>query len=485
MKIVVFGIGRYYANCKLELRNKLHGDEIIAYIDSKVTDKSTFENAPLYSPNMIMDMNFDFVILMSMKSLEMRKQLLKLGVPDEKIIFFKEYTSRKTRGQISLYIRNGNIGNPKILIITTDLNYNGGSLAAINAAKALKRREYNVWLMSPSVPSKLDMELGKDLINLAICPSLPYLSPLEMTWISQFDVVLVNVFQMIEAVSIISSKKPVIWWIHEPGDKYSKIYSNTMEIFHKYIGIDNFHDAYIVAVSKIAKDNFEKYYPNRVECLMPYGIADEAIVEESRGKEFVFAIVGGVSKLKAQHIFIAAAKKLMETTRCELRFMIIGSYGEDEYTEAVKESIKYTNRIEMLGNLSREELRDKFKQIDVVVCCSLEETMSMTITEGMMHKKICITTDATGMASYIIDGKNGFVCESGNVEALYEKMKWILEHKNKLAHIKMNARKTFEDNFTLDALADRMEGIINVTMRKNSRLAKTDSESSKLNLWQF
>ena len=73
----------------------------------------------------------------------------------------------------------------------------------------------------------------------------------------------------------------------------------------------------------------------------------------------------------------------------------------------------------------------------------------------------------------LIDGKNGFVCESGNVEALYEKMKWILEHKNKLAHIKMNARKTFEDNFTLDALADRMEGIINVTMCKNSRLAKS------------
>ena len=74
-----------------------------------------------------------------------------------------------------------------------------------------------------------------------------------------------------------------------------------------------------------------------------------------------------------------------------------------------------------------------------------------------MHGKVCITTNATGIADYIKDGENGFVCEAGDAEALCEKMVYLLNHKEQCRRLGENARKTYEKFFSMGEFGKRLE----------------------------
>ena len=120
----------------------------------------------------------------------------------------------------------------------------------------------------------------------------------------------------------------------------------------------------------------------------------------------------------------------------------------------------------MLGLLTREEIYGIFPHIDVVVCASREDSLPIVMTEGMMFGKVCITTDATGTADFIRDGENGFVVPAGDDQALKEKMEWILYHRDRLADIGRNARKTYEQYFSMDVFGANLEKALLETKSK-------------------
>lgn len=109
--------------------------------------------------------------------------------------------------------------------------------------------------------------------------------------------------------------------------------------------------------------------------------------------------------------------------------------------------------LEFKGRLSHDVTIGMLAKSDVVICASREETMSAVIIEGMMLGKICITTDNTGIADYIVDGINGFIYNASDAQSLANKMMYIMENYNDLSSIKSNARETYEKYFSMTSFA--------------------------------
>ena len=125
-----------------------------------------------------------------------------------------------------------------------------------------------------------------------------------------------------------------------------------------------------------------------------------------------------------------------------------------------KESNDIKNVI-IKGKMSREEIEKAYRDdIDIVVCASRSETMSIVITEGMMHRKICITSKNAGIIDYIEDGVNGYAFTSDDYEELSDKMKWIIEKYGSLNDVRDKARNTYLQNFTIDALGERLSTVL-------------------------
>ncbi len=475
-KIIIFGAGKFYEN----RRNQFFPDiEIVAFIDNDHQLYGKYiDRKPITLPNQIEQFSYDKIVLMSIKTNadEMKEQLIRLGVDEKKIWLWEEFKKDMGRGRLKLYSGNKELieGGKKVLIISTYLHYNGATVVIAHAAEILQKRGYNIVLAAPGGTYKYVNEMNNKGINVVICPSLPYLHQEEFFWIQQFDLVLVNVFQMIQCACEISKVKPVLWWIHEPKE----LYEETIYQFNEYANLDNMSKINIYAVSSIARKNFNSYFPERINATLGFGIPDENVqgIRIKNKKDITFAIIGAVFPLKAQDTFIRAIELLDEDEKKDVQFWIVGSIWESDYSNEIKRGASKEPSIKILGELTRDEMNKAYADIDVVVCPSLEETVSLAIVEGMMHGKVCVTSDAVGMADYIIEGKNGFIHQVGDYVTLSEKMKWIIKHRNKISEIGIHARKTYEEHFTLEKFADRLESAIINTIEKRDKNICPDTE---------
>ena len=457
MKVVIFGAGEFYQKRKEKLLS--YSDiERVAIIDNNKNIQGTIlDGIPVLPVEQINMIEFDVILLMSAKAVEMKKQLSDLGVGLKKIWHWERLKGEKERGNFCFYCGNLHylVTAKKVLIISTTLGYNGGTLAAVYAARALEKRQYNVVLAAPEGNSIFIDEMKNSGLNIMICSALPYLYEEEIAFVKQFDFVIVNVLQMILCASQISCIKPTLWWIHEPSLLYKPILSQ----FSEYALEEKLKKVDIYAVSKIAKENFNYYFPNQNMKILTYGIPDERIlsIKKDGNNKIVFAIVGIITPIKAQDLFLEAISKIQPRLKNNALFWIIGLIRQDVFSNKVREMASQESNVVIRGEMTRDKLKKIYQDIDVFVCASLEETMSITTTEAMMHGKVCIVSDTTGISDYICDGINGFVFKSGEVSELIEKMNWVFNNRDKLSKIGENARQTYEKYFGMDCFGEKLE----------------------------
>lgn len=471
-RIIVFGLGQRFKEIKGKYSDLFEKLNVVAYLDNN--EKlwgNQWGNVPVMSPLSIAGLSYDKIVLTTVYVKDMKEQMIGLGVPKEKIILWDEFFSRAQQGTFLTYgakSQSGSSGKSRLLLISVELNYNGGTMAILNAARALKLHGYDVTVSASGGDRRLIKELSEENFQTVIVPAINYPGEEELKWICQFDVVIVNVFQMIRCACEISHRKPVIWWIHECSNRFDKIYLWIRDNYSEYDHMEAMRNIKVVAVSAIAEKNFNNYYKDRIKEVIPYGIPDRYSNRSNvlpRSPKYIFAVIGSILPRKGQLIFLDAVRMLDEEQKKHMEFWIIGYLGEDSYSEEVRKNAESMPEVKLLGELDQEHMQKKYEKISVVVCSSLEETMSMTITEGMMNEKICITTDATGMADYITDGGNGLICRAGDANSLCQKMKWVADHPEQCEEIRKNARRTYENYFTLQKFAQRMHSVIELTVK--------------------
>ncbi len=449
MRIFFYGIGRFYQRRRDELTELREEDTFLGFIDRRARECRNFDGAPVYLLEEALQKDFDAIVVTNASFGEIAKSLHTCGVPHAKILSYGVYLAKKKGAARQEFGTFGDCSGMRILMATIDLNYDGGTLALVHAAEAMSARGDRVTIAAPAANEKLLKEVLRLPVKVCLMPGLRYLKREQMDWMHAYDACLVNVYPNGAFAIEASQCVPTLWWMHEASNRFCSIYRDIQQEFPELLREENFSRLRIAAVSEQAKANFEHYYPGRVDTILPYCLPDRG--QDFRNKpheSVIFAIIGGVCRLKAQDVFLQAVALLPRQLKEKAEFRIIGSSdGTDAYSVAVREAAAREPRVRFCGVLNRVGMQEAFRTIDVVICASREETMSLTITEGMMYGKICITTDATGMADYIENGKNGFVVPTEDPAALAACMVRVIEQTEQYAEMRNAARRTYEAYF--------------------------------------
>lgn len=458
-KLLLFGTGRFYQRRREKLYAMLGQDEIVGFLDNRAEEKRIVDGRPVYLPGELSGISYDRIILMSASIREMREQLLQRGVSAARISFYEEYLAAKVAGTVALPIRAASCREKKrILIVAYAMNYDGGTIVAVYAAQALQARGYDVTLTASAIHPDLARDVQAMGVEFVACPTLPYLGDKEREWIGQYDILIVNVFQNIQVACSMRRILPIIWWLHEAGEPYSAIYPHFRYQFSRYDSSTQMGGLQIFGVSPIASRVFSGYYPEVPIGVLPYGIPDTWTHEQARHEIPVFAIIGGIQALKGQRELLQAARVLWrKLRRMPFEVWLIGSESDNAYGREVSDLVQQCPFARFKGILTREKMETAYRSIDVVVCASQEETMSMTCIEGLMHAKVCLTTRNTGIASYLEDGVNGFVCEDNRPEHLADALERIWKARPQWDAIGRRGRMVYEEYFTMDAFGERLE----------------------------
>ena len=271
----------------------------------------------------------------------------------------------------------------------------------------------------------------------------------------KFRYVMINTFQMFRCVCRISQYRKLLWWIHEPSEFYINIInSETIEILNNI----NYTNVVVKAVSGIAKDNFIKNVRNIENSYLQYGIPDvcSEIFGKSENDPIVIGVIGTVYERKGQDILLEALELLNAYEMNSIKVLIIGNIVNNRFCNEIRKRAEMLVNVEIMGLLNRQQIDEIEARIDVFAVPSREDPLPISVTEGLMHGKICLVSSNTGFSDIIKSFQNGLIFESENKYDLADKIRWILHNKDRLKSIGESGRKLYDAIFSMNVFEDNL-----------------------------
>ena len=148
------------------------------------------------------------------------------------------------------------------------------------------------------------------------------------------------------------------------------------------------------------------------------------------------------------HINLLKATPLVLNRFPETTFLIIGDGSLRDQLEELAQRLGIKRNIVFTG--FRNDINNILYISDLCVVPSNREGFSITVLESMSVGRPIIATDVGGNAEAIVNGESGVIIQSHHPIALADSVITLLKNKKIAEEMAINARKRFEEFFTLD-----------------------------------
>ena len=182
---------------------------------------------------------------------------------------------------------------------------------------------------------------------------------------------------------------------------------------------------------------------------------------------FTFIFVGRIVGDKGINELVSAFAELHKKYE-NTRLLLIGNF-EQHLDPLQAETLNVIDKhisIELIGPKYGDELLEYYAGSDCFVFPSYREGFPNTVMEAGAMGLPSIVTDINGSREIIMDGKNGVIIPSKDVEALYHAMEEMITNSDKTKEYADNAREMiasrFERGFVCKCLYDFYEEICGI-----------------------
>ncbi len=341
-----------------------------------------------------------------------------------------------------------------VLLVSHELSMTGAPVVLHYAARAIIEGGGFPVVISPK-DGMLRSELVNDGITVIVDPLLYSQHWYFERFASSFDLMIVNTLVPSAVIKQFEDKKvPILWWIHEGELSFTYL----DKFVPKHVG----KNVRIFCGGEYSKAVFHKHRKGMDSEVLLYGVPDHVknTFAKVTNDRIVFSIIGTIDRRKGQDIFVKAIEIMPKEYRNKAEFWIIGATHEADVEEEVASAAKKIPQIKRIKEMSRDDLTNVYNKTDVIVTPSRDDPMPVVMTEGMIFSKVCICSTSTGTASLINDSVNGFIIKTGDYVGLSKKMMHIIDHPDQMNLIGKEARKIYEENFTMKMFNEKLNAIV-------------------------
>ena len=219
LKIVVFGLGNIYSKVKHYFYEDRKA-EIVALVDNNRKLLGTLVDGYVVDvPENIQRYRYDYIVIASVHAIEMRRQLLELGVRPDTIVHYRDYIGSLP---VEVPVLQTDALFPSVLILSNDFGYHGGAIVGMKLACILRHKGYRITFAVPSAEQGLLEETSaEEGIEIVVIKDLDFLSRENLEWTSKYTYVFANTFVMARCAIKLALKRKVYLWLHESIDSYA------------------------------------------------------------------------------------------------------------------------------------------------------------------------------------------------------------------------------------------------------------------------
>lgn len=260
---------------------------------------------------------------------------------------------------------------------------------------------------------------------------------------------------------------PVVWHIHEfireqPGGV--SFIDPEMHVGNTLMKADK-----IITVTKSIRTDLTQRFPALRDgkiAAVYNGIPSSRLFDKQAILDrdtVVFTLVGRIDANKGQEDAIRAFIRIARD-HPEARLHIVGAGDAqlEQRLRAVASRSEASKQIAFEG--TRDDIANVWDETDVALNCSYTEGCSMVLCEAMSSGCLMLCSTAESNVE-LVEGKYGLLFERRKVDALAEKMRWILTHRHEARAIAVRGKRHATRLFGLDRQLDAIYRIFTEVMR--------------------
>jgi len=195
---------------------------------------------------------------------------------------------------------------------------------------------------------------------------------------------------------------------------------------------------------------------------LPVGIGRQHIakeISEFQSEKFNIISVGRLIEFKGYLSALDIVKELRKTTRNFL-YTIIGDGSQYDLLNKIIEESKLQEHVKIIKGLEHDKVLNLLKKSQIYLYSGIRdatgrvETQGLANLEAMANGLVIVASEIGGVPDYVVNGKNGFLCEPGNVIQFVEQMTWIMQNYNTddVMQVRKNAIAMVKENYCQEDL---------------------------------
>ena len=174
-------------------------------------------------------------------------------------------------------------------------------------------------------------------------------------------------------------------------------------------------------------------------------------------EQLVIGTIGQLRKEKNQ-VELINAFEIVASQLNNALLLIAGEGPERRNLETRVKDSKYQDRIFLLGQVP--DVRPILRRLDIFVLPSISETFSNAVLEAMSMETAVVISGVGGSGEMVSNGKDGFIYEQGDEEALANTLLRIVTDESERRRIEQRARQTVIERFTFETMIDEYKALL-------------------------
>ncbi len=212
--------------------------------------------------------------------------------------------------------------------------------------------------------------------------------------------------------------------------------------------------------------------PDRV-FVQPYEIPDEKTLPGSSDVDGnlsslphpIFLFVGHIIPRKGLPLLLNACAILQKRGYDNYTLVVVGNGTQQEELEAFCQKHQLSDRIQWAGRISYDQIGNYFKNADVFVFPTLEDTWGVVTLEAMLLGKPILCSKGAGTSELVVQGENGYVFSPDNADELANLMQKFLDHPEIILKMGEKSQQIMEQ-YTPQAAAECLAQVTELVMKR-------------------
>lgn len=332
-----------------------------------------------------------------------------------------------------------------ILLVSHEMSYTGACHSLLRICKVLKGK-YNltVWTKKQGL---FEQEFAAQGIKVELVDKNNAVKLLNEAG-KTFSLAICNTIVTDDIYNILRLKMPTIWYIREAQnlDYFFQRDSSKKDTLRWATGV--------YSVSEYAKRYIAKFCKHKVRVLhnAVEDFNDGYKKEYLKGGKLHILMLGTFNPRKAFGVAVEAIKMLPKNYQEQVDLTIAGEmFKTDEYCyQPVLDDMAKLPHAQHVGLITDLKVKaDAYKNADIVIVPSTDESCSLVVLEAMMMGVPVIVSNNVG-AKYLVDKSNGWIFKTGDTGALAKILRKILENKADIAAMGKAARQKYLQSATMN-----------------------------------